>query len=413
MNYFYGIFTGDTKGVSLLTQKVCKVNRFNASMSYRKFRADYLFTGSQWLDNSHILITTEQGEVQTIVPLAEAGDNIETHTGILSPGFINCHCHLELSHLKGLIPEKSGMIPFLLTVIRQRNFPRSQILQAIADAEAAMLKEGIVATGDICNTADTLEQKQPGNMYYHNFIEATGFIGPAAASRFDECKKLYEKFAALYSITNKPVSIVPHAPYSVSPELFRLITAFPGNHLLTLHSQESEAENEFFLSGTGDFLHLFKELQLDISFYTPPGSSSLRSCLPYFLPGQQVILVHNAYTREEDLPEAPGFYYCLCPNANKYIGNRLPDVDMLRRKNSTIVIGTDSLASNTRLSVLSEVETLYHQYPHIEIAVLLQWATLNGARALGVQDKLGSFETGKRPGVLIIEKDLSGVRRIL
>src|SRR5688572_7338360 len=165
--------------------KECKVNSFNAYMSYRKFRADHLFTGSQWLDDQHVLVASQEGDIEDIVPLAGAGDDIQVLKGILSPGFINCHCHLELSHLKGLIPEKTGMVDFLLQVIQQRGFDAEKISKAIEEAENSMLQNGIVAVGDICNTANTVDQKKAGRLWYHNFIETMGFVESTAMQRFE------------------------------------------------------------------------------------------------------------------------------------------------------------------------------------------------------------------------------------
>jgi aminodeoxyfutalosine deaminase len=396
-------------------------------MSYRKFRADYLFTGYQLLDNSHVLITNERGQVQNLLPVSEVGDDIETHTGILCPGFINCHCHLELSHLKGVIPSGSGMVNFLLQVLQHRNFPKEQVIQAIDKAEREMLYNGIVAVGDICNTTDTIEFKKQGLLFYHNFIEAAGFIEATAPQRFADYRSVFEQFAKVYALPVESISIVPHAPYSVSPALFNLIAHFPGNHLLTMHNQESVAENDFFQTGTGDLLKLFESLQLDISFYAPPRTSSLQASLPHFLPNQSVILVHNCHTTQADLDSLLTIDYsqlacrtgrltthlCLCPNANEYIGNPLPDVDLFRRNNASIVIGTDSLASNNQLSIAAELKTIQQHFPHIETAELLQWATLNGAKAMEMDNLLGSFEPGKQPGVLVVEEDFSSVKRLV
>jgi cytosine/adenosine deaminase-related metal-dependent hydrolase len=82
-------------------------------MTYRKFKADYLFTGFELAAPDAVLITAGDGIVEAIVPAAEAGEDVETLRGLLSPGFINCHCHLELSHLKGRLPEGSGLVDFL------------------------------------------------------------------------------------------------------------------------------------------------------------------------------------------------------------------------------------------------------------------------------------------------------------
>jgi cytosine/adenosine deaminase-related metal-dependent hydrolase len=112
------------------------------------------------------------------------------------------------------------------------------------------------------------------------------------------------------------------------------------------------------------------------------------------------------------LPVA-NLFFCVCANANEYIGNPLPDINLLRSYNAAIVVGTDSLASNHQLSVLAELQTINRHYPQVEKRELFQWATLNGAKALELDDTIGSFETGKRPGVLIVKEDLSSVERLV
>jgi len=389
-------------------------------MNYRKFQADYLFTGREWLSGDSVLVTSPEGEIVDIISAGEAGENISTFSGILTPGFVNCHCHLELSHMKGIIPEKTGMIDFLIGVIQQRGFDEGVIKKAIEEAENSMLQNGIVAVGDICNTANTVGQKKAGRLLYHNFIETMGFIESTAAQRFEAALAVYDQFARLYRTPAESNSIVPHAPYSVSPALFQLITRFPGNHLLTIHSQESAAEKEFIENGTGDFHRLYQALHIDISFYKPGTARSLQSYLSHFLPNQSLILVHNVTTSKEDLEfiasgQLPiaNLYFCVCPNANLYIGNPLPDIALLRQYKAAITIGTDSLASNHQLSVLAELQTLHRHFPQIEKKELLQWATLNGAQALQLDDVLGSFEPGKKPGVVVIDEQLTKVNRLL
>jgi cytosine/adenosine deaminase-related metal-dependent hydrolase len=397
-------------------------------MTYRKFQADHLFTGHEIMDGNAVLVTTEAGVVQAIIPAAEAGEDIERLGGMLSPGFVNCHCHLELSHLKGLIPERTGLVDFLLAVIRERGATSPQasdrkqpggtatgdhanrINAAIADAEEAMLHNGIVAVGDICNTADSLAQKKQGRLFYHNFIEAIGFTEEGAQARFKSGLGVFSDFAEAYVLPIEANSVAPHAPYSVGARLFELIANFPGNHVLTIHNQESEAENEFYRNGKGDLSRLYKALGIDTAFFSGTGKRSLESILPHFYRNQTLILVHNVATKEEDLrfalnregKEGPDLYFCLCPNANLYISGQLPDPDLLIRHGCRIVLGTDSLASNHQLSILEELKTLQRQFPGLPTASLLQWATINGAQALQLDTVLGSFSTGKQPGVLLI-----------
>ena len=128
-------------------------------MSYRKCKADHLFTGTTMLGNNHVLVTENDGTIHGIIREDDAGE-IETFDGILCPGFVNAHCHLELSHMKGLIPENTGLVDFVQKVVNERHFAEDEIVSAIQRAEDEMLGNGIVAVGDICNNLLTLAQKQ-------------------------------------------------------------------------------------------------------------------------------------------------------------------------------------------------------------------------------------------------------------
>lgn len=342
-----------------------------------------------------------------LVDEKEAGDGVEKLNGLLSPGFINCHCHLELSHMKGHIPKHTGLVDFVQKVVNERHYEELEILAAIEKAETEMLQGGIVAVGDICNNTLTIPQKTKGRLPYHNFIEASGFPPAVAETRFNRAVDLYNAYSALLPAN----SITPHAPYSVSPEMFRMIDELPGNNLLTIHNQEIAEENELFEKGSGNLLRMYATMGIDISFFNPSGKSSLQTFLPYFNKHQSLILVHNVCTSEEDMAfiklqtsnHRPQTFFCLCPNANLYISNLLPDVNMLMKQGTDIVLGTDSLASNDQLNILEEIKTLQENFPGLELTTLLKWATVNGARALQMDKVLGSFEKEKQPGVILLE----------
>jgi cytosine/adenosine deaminase-related metal-dependent hydrolase len=380
-------------------------------MSYRKFKAQQLFTGYAILGTESVLITDESGVVRDIVKADEAGDGVETFNGILTPGFINCHCHLELSHLLGMVPRNTGMTKFLLSIVTGRNADDEKINEAIYAAEAYMRERGIVAVGDICNTAYTLNVKKSSTLHFHNFVETFGFDDEAAAGKMAEAENVYEQFVAVTDPHN--VSIVPHSPYSVSDELFRLINEHQKGSLLTIHNQESVAETEFFTTGKGEFLELFNTLGIDIKHFVPSNQSSLIRSIIKITGDHSVILVHNVKTTANDLDairrgrNLPQLYWCLCPNANVYINSKLPDVELLKNFNCKMVVGTDSLASNSQLNVLEELKTLQENFSFLETAELLRWATINGAEALRIDDRFGSFENGKKPGIVNID---GGVR---
>jgi cytosine/adenosine deaminase-related metal-dependent hydrolase len=374
-------------------------------MNYRKFQGTHLFTGKTMLTDHEVLIANNNGEIVSIVSKEDAGENVEILDGIVCPGFINTHCHLELSHMKGIIPEGTGLVDFVYAVINERSFAEEEILEAIGKAEEQMLVSGIVAVGDICNNILTLPQKLQRNISYYNFIEVTGWLPALAETRWQRSKNFYDQFLKEFSTT----SIVPHAPYSVSNELWKYITPFFENKTISIHNQETSFEDEFFLKGTGDFLRMYRKLNIDSSFFIPTGKSSIQSYFERLSKAASVILVHNTFTTQGDLdyikenkPNTQSISFCLCPNANLYIENTLPPVEMLVKNNCTITIGTDSIASNWSLDMLDELKTL-QQHFDLTIEDLLQWATFNGALALQMGDTFGSFEKGKKPGIVLIE----------
>ena len=280
-----------------------------------------------------------------------------------------------------------------------------------------MLLNGIVAVGDICNNTLALPQKKKGRIYYHNFIEASGFNPQIATQRFERSVDFFKEYASNYTGQFRSNSIVPHAPYSVADELWEKIIHFPGNDLMTIHNQETIAENEWFINKEGDFAGFYEQMNIDTGFFQASGKTSLQSYLLKFLKNQSLILVHNVHTSEEDIlfARASGrnIAWCFCPNANLYIGGQLPAINLFIKNDCAIVLGTDSLASNHQLSILEEIKTIRKQFPDISSDQVLRWATINGAKALQMDKLLGSFEPGKRPGVILCENDLSQSRRLL
>ena len=387
-------------------------------MNYRKFQADKIFTGFEFLDPGHVLIMDEDGKVMEILAEMDAGEGIERYRGILCPGFINAHCHLELSHLKNTIPPHTGLIPFLLDVVSKRDHDQSLILDCIENAEKEMELEGIVAVGDICNTSITLQSKCNSKIKWNNFIEVLGMKDEKAEANLLHYEGILDVFNG--AATNMKSSLVPHAPYSISNKTFEGINNRTGHSIVSMHSQENPAEDELYAKGTGDFIILFNKLGLAESPFPVSGKSSLQSCLPYFNKQQRIILVHNTFTAAEDIVFAldharehlSGVHFCICANANRYIENQMPPIDLLMKHKAEIVLGTDSYSSNWQLSIAAEIRTIRKELPEIPLQCILQWATINGARALERDDALGSFEPGKKPGIVLLDNALQAKKII-
>lgn len=378
----------------------------------RYFSAERIHDGIHWLPSGSVI---ETGKAGIIVALHAPGtippEQVQHFEGLLCPGFVNAHCHLELSHMKGAVAEGNKLVPFLQSVMTGRNsFSAAEKAQALQQAIAETVRNGIVAVGDIANGTDTLSYRPGAGFHIHTFVESIGFTETKAAERFAYAGQVYRQFAEQQSKDKElRQSVVPHAPYSVSGALFSLINRCDPGGLLSIHNEETEAENELYRTKQGDMFDLYHTLNIDASFFEASGKTSLQTYLPQLPDRNPVILVHNTFMNEEDLTflknSGKDVYLCLCPNANWYIERRLPPVTLFMESGLPVCLGTDSLASNHELNIWAEIQTLQKHFPQINLETLLCWATSNGARALQMEDRLGSIEPGKQPGIVHIDHD--------
>ncbi len=383
-------------------------------MHYRKLKADRLFDGKRFVEGV-VLVIDEGGTVADVVPEEEVTDGVETFSGTLTPGFVNCHCHLELSHMKGVIPPVTGLVPFLLSVIKQRGQAEAEKWRAIEAAEKELWQGGTAAVADICNTTDAIAAKGASDIHWHNLIEVINLRDESLEGNLGKCQAVLQQHLA----KGFEAVLTPHAPYSISARTFQKINEETRGKIISIHNQESAAENELFRQGSGDFLQLYASMGIEGSPFGVSGRSSLQTWLPYFTNGQTVLLVHNTFIEEADIVFAKEhadkyglkIVYCLCPNANLYIENALPPVELLVKHNCHVVLGTDSYSSNWQLNIGSEIKTLKGK-TDVSVETLLQWATANGAAALGLQ-QLGTFTNGTKPGVVLLNENAFTTQRIL
>lgn len=354
-----------------------------------------------------VLVVDNDGSIEGIIAkndLKGSLNEIIHYNGILCPGFVNTHCHLELSWAEGLFSEGEGLDHFIWQLGKfRKSVSKTHIRQAIEKAAATMIKSGIVATADISNENHTLDFKSKNKHYFHTFVEVFGSDPAKAEAIIEKAVQLKAQFE------NKSlaVSIVPHATYSLSEELFRLITKTGKEKIHSLHHQENEDENHFFRDGSGLVSDRRKAFNPDLPAFPGTGKRPMESISTYLDQEEKLLLVHNTATEQQDIDFVKRYfsqpYWCLCPNANLYIENKLPNVQIFRSSGCKITIGTDSLASNHQLSILEEIKTIQLHFPQIPLNELLEWSTLNGAELLGMEQKLGSFVKGKCPGVVLIE----------
>lgn len=382
----------------------------------RKIAANFIYPINSDPLHNGTLILDDDG---TVLDLEDGADNfreqesVEFYNGIVVPGFVNSHCHLELSYLKDQIVEKLGLPRFLSSLVKKRCGDPDCIITPAIEAQRNMETLGITAVGDISNSPHTLNIKDNSRIKYHTFVEIWGNDTRKATDLFLKGVDLLRWFAS----GQQSASISPHSTYTLSEQLFRHIFDFcqGKNNIITIHNQETATENDLFRNNRGLLKETLEQLGDDLSTFATGDDSSLVATLKKLPNDQKILLVHNTYTTESDVVEAnkinSSLFWVLCPRANLYIEDQLPNIPMLHNHKATLALGTDSLASNNMLSILEEMKTIMAYYPEIDLKDLLQWGTLNGATALGLEATHGSFEKGKKPGVNLIENiDFEGMK---
>ncbi|MFH0867049.1 MAG: amidohydrolase family protein [Bacteroidota bacterium] len=384
----------------------------------QKFSADIVFPITKPPVKNGIIVIDEEGvlmdDVLDPATLDYSVSDVETYEGFICPGFVNAHCHLELSWLKNKMPEHTGLDQFIINLENIRREGDDEKLDAIIAAEKEMINGGILAAGDICNTNITFPVKQKSSIHYHNFIESFASAPEKAEKAFGKALQLYNKITSLEK--NNSTSITPHAPYSLSKKLFQLIKGHnerTGN-IISIHHQESEEENKFFLTKNacltarqGNIKDMHFRFGVERSDFSDCGKRPLEAISSYIAKNNSLQLVHNTVATEADIDFAlryfPQVFWCFCPNANLYIEQKLPDFALFFNKGCKITLGTDSLASNKQLSILEELKTIRNNMPFLPLHEMLRWATYNGAEFLKITSNYGSFEKGKSPGIVILE----------
>jgi len=210
----------------------------------KSYRADYVFPVNADPIKNGVVTVDNYGKIISVNTSGYPGVGIETLKGVLCPGFINTHCHLELSHLKGKTPQGTGLVDFIIAVQKLRNAGLDEVSEAAREADQEMYDNGIVAVGDISNSAHSIPVKTASKLYYHTFIELFSFLPDRAAETFDRALKLMKQFEPM------PASVAPHAPYSVSKELFRLIRDYCEDMIICLPSTIRKLRRKTSFTGT-------------------------------------------------------------------------------------------------------------------------------------------------------------------
>ena len=353
--------------------------------------------------------TEDDGTVIGTGPVEDPSKEAVFYDGALVPGFVNAHCHVELSYMKGLFRKGTGMAGFIdqINALRDTQSP-SEKLRALREAMDSMWAQGVDAMADISNCADSFAVKAVHPLYTRTLLEVFG-------TEPEDCPAVMASVTALAGKARSfglDAAPTPHACYTMSPELLREASAAGlRSGFLSYHSEESPEEDEMIRFGRGKMWDNRKAARMS----TPPVTGG--SSLSYFLDQLEkvvplpveghVLLVHECCMDAAGARAAQAAlkhpFVALCPLSNLFIHNALPPVEMMRREGLTLCVGTDSLSSNDELDMVRELYCLQEHFPDVPLEELLEWACRNGARFLGKEDVLGSFAPGSKAGVVLID----------
>ncbi|MEM9933870.1 MAG: amidohydrolase family protein, partial [Bacteroidota bacterium] len=298
------------------------------------FTADAIYTPTGWIKDQ-VLATDQEGTIQSIRTIDPA-DKVIRFKGVLVPGFINAHCHLELSHLHGHIPAGLGMVPFIQEVIKARGSHEQEEQQAaVLSALSYSHEKGIVGIGDISNSGLSAKAKRNHPVRTQTFIELLGLIPEKAEEIIEGGHKLKEAFQGLAA------SLTLHAPYSVSKKLIQNVYQ-ASSERMSVHLLESAAEVALFESGTGPFVDFYQKMGLSLP------SSEGKDPITYLAgvkPSERDVLwVHLTEASTQQLlqirTQFQNSWFCLCPRSNLYLHNKLPYLPHFLAYANRICLGT-------------------------------------------------------------------------
>jgi cytosine/adenosine deaminase-related metal-dependent hydrolase len=330
---------------------------------------------------------------------------------VLLPGLVNAHIHLELSWLRGRVPPAPVFTSWVKQLIVARGGAVERpddptVLSAARDAAREALETGTVAVGDISNSLASVAVMVETGLRGVVFHELLGFRETSSA--------LVDRTEPLRAAARERgdglvrVSVAPHAPYSVSPELFRAVRAAvsaSGAPWTSVHVGESPEETELLATGTGEWARMLRWIGAWRDDWTPPGTGPVEYLDGLGVIDARTLVVHGVQLTDADLARVAkrGATLVTCPRSNQWVGVGVPPIERFYASGASVAVGTDSLASVEDLNLFSELKAMRWLAPRVPAGRLLESATLTGARALGLDQELGSLTPGKRAEIVQVD----------
>lgn len=357
-------------------------------------RARAVWTGEVWLEDAAVV--TRGTEVVEVRPgRSQDGPALD---GLLCPGLVNAHAHLELTHLAGRVPPAPDFPSWLSSLLAQRADTASADKAATNGAVEAV-NQGTAALMDVSNRGDTAGAMAEAGLVGICQHELLGFHRADLADRL-ALARAEAQLEPRGRVWTRPG---PHAPYSTPDALVQASSA-PGPAPASIHLAEDPAEVHFLASGEGPFADVLDRLGRDWRWWRAPGLTPVAWLESLGCLGPDLLLVHARHVSDEDVVRIgrSRASVVLCPRSNRHIGGDLPPVAAMVRLGVPLALGTDSLASCPDLDLLGDVAELVRSIPDVPPESWLASATSAGADALRLPTH-GRLQPGAQPGVLFLD----------
>jgi cytosine/adenosine deaminase-related metal-dependent hydrolase len=380
-------------------------------MSLQAYEAFWLITGKpdELPIKNGAIVLDAQGRVLAVGPssalkAAYPGVVFRSERGVLLPGLVNAHVHLELSALRGETRSGGGFGPWVTSMMekRERILPE-QDADAIESGVSELLRAGTVALGEVTNTLASVDALASAPLIGRVFHEVFGMRRETAQVMRRMAEQAKEARGTFPS--NLSYALAPHTLYSLHPESARELVAARGHERTSLHLSEHAAERAFLHDGSGPFADFLRARNVGPADWDPPGLSPVHYADQLGLLSPALLAVHLCATTKDELAlvKERGAQVVLCPRSNLFIELKLPPLFDMLALGIEPALGTDSLASNTTLDVLAEACALHDRFPQLPAAMFISMATWFGARALGLSDRVGALALGLAPGLLVVD----------
>ncbi len=324
------------------------------------------------------------------------GARVRDHgPGVIMPGVINAHTHLELSALKGVLPLGEGFAKWVRVLLMKREaLDENALMGGIRSGIGELLDSGCVAAGEISTmgiTRELFEASSLSGIWFHEVL-GTDTTLPENRPMTDETRK---------------ASFAGHAPHTTSPDLLAALKDAANRRGLpfSIHLHESRDEETFIRTGKGTWANLLGDRGIDWSGWGLPSESPVHHAEKIGILDRNTLGVHMilAGKKEIALFAETGARLCICPRSNMNLHGELPDLPALIDAGIPLSLGTDSLASVSSLSIFDEMKFLSGRFREIDPRLILEAATVGGAGALGMEDVFGSLDRGKRARFLYLD----------